>query len=74
MRRRLAGTRHDCRGVPHGVFTQGTLSNDFSVNLLDMRTSWKRSAGNPNVLEGRDRKTGELRWTGTLVDLVFGSN
>ena len=63
-------------GSPHGVLTQrpGTLSNDFFVNLLDMRTGWKRSASNPNVLEGRDRKTGELRWTGTLVDLVFGSN
>ncbi|HWS27890.1 MAG TPA: peroxidase family protein, partial [Xanthomonadales bacterium] len=60
----------------HGVFTKrpGTLSNDYFVNLLDMRTGWKRSAGDPNVLEGRDRKTGELKWTGTLVDLVFGSN
>jgi catalase-peroxidase len=60
----------------HGVFTQrpGTLGNDFFVNLLDMGTAWKRSGTDPNVLEGRDRKTGELKWTGTVVDLVFGSN
>jgi catalase-peroxidase len=60
----------------HGVLTKrpGTLSNDFFVNLLDMNTQWKRSAGNTNVLEGRDRKSGELKWTGTVVDLVFGSN
>ncbi|MFM8558692.1 MAG: catalase/peroxidase HPI [bacterium] len=59
----------------HGVFTDrpGTLSNDFFVNLLDMRTAWARSA-TPGVLEGRDRKTGAVRWTGTTVDLVFGSN
>ncbi|MEY4071523.1 MAG: Catalase-peroxidase [Candidatus Eisenbacteria bacterium] len=59
----------------HGVFTErpGTLSNDFFVNLLDMRTTWARSA-TPGVLEGRDRKTGAVRWTGTTVDLVFGSN
>ncbi|HWR95518.1 MAG TPA: peroxidase family protein, partial [Arenimonas sp.] len=60
----------------HGVFTKrpGTLSNDYFVNLLDMGTGWKRSAGDANVLEGRDRKTGEVKWTGTVVDLVFGSN
>jgi catalase-peroxidase len=60
----------------HGVFTQRpeTLSNDFFVNLLDMNTTWKKSAGNESLLEGRDRKTGELKWTGTVVDLVFGSN
>ncbi len=60
----------------HGVFTTrpGTLSNDVFVNLLDMRTAWKRSAGDTNVLEGRDRTSGELKWTGTVVDLVFGSN
>jgi len=59
----------------HGVFTQRpeTLTNDFFVNLLDMRTKWQKSA-TAGVLEGRDRKTGELRWTGTVVDLVFGSN
>ena len=59
----------------HGVFTQRpeTLSNDFFVNLLDMRTKWQKSAAE-GVLEGRDRKTGEVKWTGTVVDLVFGSN
>ncbi len=60
----------------HGVFTTrpGTLSNDVFVNLLDMRTAWKRTAADANVLEGRDRASGELKWTGTVVDLVFGSN
>jgi catalase-peroxidase len=60
----------------HGVFTKRpeTLSNDFFVNLVDMGTAWKRSASDANVLEGRDRKTGELKWTGTVTDLVFGSN
>jgi catalase-peroxidase len=59
----------------HGVFTQrpGTLSNDFFVNLLDMRTKWAHSA-TLGVLEGRDRKSGAVTWTGTVVDLVFGSN
>ena len=59
-----------------GVFTgmSGTLTNDFFVNLLDMRTQWKAAAGDPEKFEGRDRKTGELRWTGTRADLVFGSN
>jgi len=59
----------------HGVFTErpGVLTNDFFVNLLDMRTTWARSA-TAGVLEGRDRKTGAVRWTGTIVDLVFGSN
>jgi len=63
-------------GSPHGVFTKrpGTLSNDFFVNLLDMRTKWQRSAADPNVLEGRDRVTNEPRWTGTVADLIFGSN
>ncbi|PXW99331.1 catalase-peroxidase [Sphaerotilus hippei] len=60
----------------HGVFTRrpGTLSNDFFVHLLDMGTKWQPSAATAGVLEGRDRRTGELRWTGTVVDLVFGSN
>ena len=60
----------------HGVFTKrtGELTNDFFVNLLDMRTAWQRSAEDENVLEGRDRKSGDLRWTATVVDLVFGSN
>ena len=60
----------------HGVFTQRpeTLSNDFFVNLLDMRTQWQKSAAATGVLEGRDRTTGNLKWTGTVADLVFGSN
>ncbi len=62
-------------GAKHGVFTQrpGVLTNDFFVNLLDMRTQWRKT-GTEGVLEGRDRKTGEVKWTGTVVDLVFGSN
>jgi catalase-peroxidase len=61
--------------TPHGVFTQrpGTLSNDFFVNLLDMRTRWQKSA-TEGVLEGVDRQTGAKKWTGTVADLVFGSN
>jgi catalase-peroxidase len=60
----------------HGVFTTrpGTLTNDFFVNLLDMNTEWKASGSDKNVYEGRDRATGELKWSGTAVDLVFGSN
>jgi catalase-peroxidase len=60
----------------HGVFTKqpGTLTNDFFVNLLDMNTRWQKSATSEGVLEGLDRTTGELKWTGTVVDLVFGSN
>ena len=63
-------------GTKHGVFTKNpaALSNDYFVNLLDMSTAWKRSAADADVLEGRDRKTGDLKWTGTVVDLVFGSN
>jgi catalase-peroxidase len=59
-----------------GVFTKrpGILTNDFFVNLLDMKTKWQKSAASEGVLEGRDRATGEIRWTGTVVDLVFGSN
>ncbi len=62
-------------GSAHGVFTQrpGTLSNDFFVNLLDMRTKWQKST-TEGVLEGLDRATGKRQWTGTTVDLVFGSN
>jgi len=61
---------------PHGVFTKRpeTLTNDFFVNLLDMGTEWQPSAGAEGVYEGRDRKTGELKWTGTRVDLIFGSH
>jgi len=50
------------------------LTNDFFVNLLDMSTEWKASASSENVFEGRDRTTGEVKWSGTAVDLVFGSN
>ena len=60
----------------HGVFTKrpDTLTNDYFVNLLDMRTKWQKSTTNEGVLEGLDRATGEFKWTGTVVDLVFGSN
>ena len=60
----------------HGVFTKrpGTLTNDVFVNLLDMGTKWQKSATSEAVLEGHDRATGQLKWTGTVVDLVFGSN
>ena len=62
--------------APHGVFTRQAeaLTNDFFVNLLDMRTQWQKSASSEDVLEGRDRTSGEVKWTGTVVDLVFGSN
>ena len=60
----------------HGVFSDRTeaLTNDFFVNLLDMRTTWKATSNAEDVFEGRDRATGELKWTGTRVDLIFGSN
>jgi catalase-peroxidase len=60
----------------HGVFTKRpeTLTNDFFVNLLDMSTEWQRSAGSEDVYEGRDRKTNAIKWTGTRVDLIFGSH
>jgi catalase-peroxidase len=60
----------------HGVFTERpeTLTNDFFVNLLDMRTEWRASESSQGVYEGRDRATGEVRWTATAVDLVFGAN
>jgi catalase-peroxidase len=60
----------------HGVFTDRpeTLTNDFFVNLLDMRNAWQPAASAEGVYEGRDRKTKELRWTGTRVDLIFGSH
>jgi catalase-peroxidase len=63
-------------GAKHGVFTAkpGTLSNDFFVNLLDMGTEWKATSEAKDVYEGRDRKTGAVKWTGTRADLVFGSN
>ncbi len=63
-------------GSQHGVFTKRpeTLTNDFFVNLLDMSTTWKATAEDDDVFEGRDRATGALKWTGTRVDLIFGSN
>ncbi|MBT8204115.1 MAG: catalase/peroxidase HPI, partial [Eudoraea sp.] len=63
-------------GSKHGIFTDkpGTLTNDFFVNLLDMGTEWKAIDADEEVFEGRDRKTGEVKWTGTRVDLIFGSN
>jgi catalase-peroxidase len=63
-------------GSGHGVFTNrpGTLSNDFFVNLLSMSTKWSKSSTTEGIYEGRDRATGELRWTATPVDLAFGSH
>ena len=60
----------------HGVFTDRpeALANDFFVTLFDMNTQWRPSAADEGVFEGRDRRTGELRWTGTRTDLLFGSN
>ena len=71
---RVLGANHG--GSQDGVFTKrpGTLSNDFFVNLLDMGTKWQVSETCSSQLQGLDRKTGELKWTGTVVDLVFGSN
>jgi catalase-peroxidase len=63
-------------GSKHGVFTRrpGVLTNDFFVNLLDMGTQWKPTSDAKDLFEGRDRKTGAVKWTGTRADLVFGSN
>ena len=71
---RVLGANHG--GSPHGVFTDqvGTLTNDWFVNLIDMGTEWSTSATDENVYDGRDRATGEQRWTATAVDLVFGSH
>jgi catalase-peroxidase len=71
---RMLGT--NVGGAKHGVFTskRETLSNDFFVNLLDMRTEWKPVSDAKDVFEGLDRRTGKVKWTGTRVDLVFGSN
>jgi len=71
---RVLGANHD--GSPHGVFTNrpGTLTNDFFVNLVDMSTAWKPTSEAEDLYEGRDRKTGNVKWTGTRADLVFGSN
>lgn len=71
---RVLGANFD--GSRHGVLTDnvGVLSNDFFVNLLDMATEWKATSDEKSLYEGRDRKTGDFKWTGTRVDLVFGSN
>ncbi len=71
---RAMGANSD--GSKHGILTDrvGTLSNDFFVNLLDMATEWKPTSGDASLFEGSDRKTGQAKWTGTRVDLVFGSN
>ena len=71
---RVLGTNHG--QTTHGVFTDrvGTLTNDFFVNLLDMDTEWKATSEDEELFEGRDRASGEVKWTGTRVDLVFGSN
>ena len=71
---RMLGT--NVNGDKHGVFTSKpeTLTNDFFVNLLDMGTEWKPASQDADVFEGHDRKTGKVKWTGTRVDLVFGSN
>jgi catalase-peroxidase len=63
-------------GSKHGVFTKtpGKLTNDFFVNLVDMGTEWKATSKDEDVFEGHDRKTGDVKWTATRVDLVFGSN
>ena len=76
-RRRPARARRQCRRQSkHGVFTKQpeTLTNDFFVNLLDMSTEWQPAAGDEGVYEGRDRKTKAVKWTGTRVDLIFGSH
>ncbi|HMP88387.1 MAG TPA: catalase-peroxidase, partial [Lacibacter sp.] len=71
---RVLGANWD--GSKHGVFTHrpGVLSNDFFVNLLDFATTWKATTEMEDLFEGRDRKTGEVKWTGTRADLIFGSN
>jgi catalase-peroxidase len=71
---RVLGANTD--GSSHGVFTErpGTLSNDFFVNLLAMDTTWSPTSESGELFEGRDRASGALRWSGTRVDLVFGSN
>ena len=71
---RVIGANYD--GSKHGMFTDrpGTLTNDFFVNLLDLRTTWSATSEADETFEGRDRATGEVKWTGTRVDLIFGSN
>jgi catalase-peroxidase len=71
---RVLNTNYD--GSTHGVFTENpeTLSNDFFVNLLDLGTTWKATSKTQDIFEGKDRVTGESKWTGTRADLIFGSN
>lgn len=71
---RVLGTNYD--GSAHGVFTDkvGSLTNDFFVNLLDLGTKWAATSDDQDIFEGKDRKTGAVKWTGTRVDLIFGSN
>ena len=71
---RVMDTNYD--GSRHGVFTDrpGALTTDFFVNLLDFATTWKANSENEDLFEGRDRRTGDLKWTGTRADLIFGSN
>jgi catalase-peroxidase len=72
----LRSLNANVNGADHGVFTDraGTLSTDFFVNLLDMSTTWSKSDSDEGVYEGRDRASGDLKWTATPVDLIFGSN
>jgi len=72
----LRGININSDSSSHGVFTNkpGALSNDFFVNLLDMRTTWSASSDSQDLFKGRDRMTGAVKWTGTRVDLIFGSN
>jgi catalase-peroxidase len=71
---RVLDTNYD--GSNHGVFTEKpqTLSNDYFSNLLDLGITWKATSDDQKVFEGRDRKTGEVKWTGTRADLIHGSN
>ena len=71
---RVLNTNFD--GSQHGVFTEppGALTNDYFVNLLDLGTTWSATSEAEDVFEGRDRATGAVKWTGTRVDLIFGSN
>src|SRR5690606_13991521 len=71
---RVLDTNYD--GSKHGVFTErpGQLTNDFFVNLLDMRTTWRARTDAQNIFEGTNRSNNEAKWTGTRVDLIFGSN
>lgn len=71
---RALGANYD--GSDHGIFTyrRGSLTNDYFMNLLDMTTAWKATSDDQYMFEGRDRKTGDVKWTGTRVDLIFGSN